>query len=35
MTKKAKAEQNDPGVDKFLAGIKDEQKRTDCLTVLD
>jgi hypothetical protein len=26
---------NDPGVDKFLAGIKDDQKRADCLTVLE
>ena len=25
---------NDPGVDKFLAGIKDDQKHADCLTVL-
>ena len=30
MTKKSKAEQNDPGVDKFLSGIKDEQKLADC-----
>lgn len=25
---------NDASVDKFLAGIKDEQKRSDCLNVL-
>jgi Domain of unknown function (DU1801) len=33
--KKPKTAANDSGVDKFLAGIKDEQKRTDCLTVLE
>jgi len=32
---KPKTQTNDPGVDKFLAGIKDEQKRTDCLSVLE
>ena len=26
---------NDPEVDKFLAGIKDDQKRADCLAVLE
>ncbi len=30
-----KTQKNDASVDKFLAGIKDEQKRTDCLTVLE
>ena len=35
MIKKAKAEQNDPGVEEFLTGIKDEQKLADCRTVLD
>ncbi len=29
-----KTQKNDAGVDKFLAGIADEQKRTDCLSVL-
>lgn len=31
---KSKTPKNDPGIDKLLAGIKDDQKRTDCLTVL-
>lgn len=26
---------NDPGVDKFIAGVKDEQKRADCLALLE
>ena len=30
-----KTQKNDAGVDKFLAGITDEQKRTDCLSVLE
>ena len=29
-----KTQKNDAGVDKFLAGIADEQKRTDCQSVL-
>ena len=29
-----KTQKNDTGVDKFLAGIADEQRRTDCLSVL-
>tara|TARA_B100001971_G_C18103836_1_gene490373 strand:+ start:210 stop:629 length:420 start_codon:yes stop_codon:yes gene_type:complete len=29
-----KTQKNDAGVDKFLAGIADEKKRTDCLSVL-
>ena len=29
-----KTQKNDAGVDKFLAGITDVQKRTDCLSVL-
>ena len=29
-----KTQKNDAGVDKFLAGIADEQKHTDCLSVL-
>ncbi len=32
---KLKTQANDPSVDKFLADIKDEQKRTDCQTVLE
>ena len=32
---KPKTRQNDPNVDKFLAKIEDEQKRADCLTVLE
>ena len=28
-------QKNDAGVEKFLAGIADEQKRTDCLAVLE
>ena len=30
-----KTQKNDAGVDKFLAGITDEQRRTDCLNVLE
>ena len=30
-----KTQKNDAGVDKFLAGITDEQKRTACLSVLE
>ena len=30
-----KTQKNDASVDKFLAGVTDEQKRTDCLTVLE
>jgi hypothetical protein len=30
-----KTQKNDAGVDKFLAGITDEQRRTDCLCVLE
>ena len=30
-----KTQKNDAGVDKFLAGITDEQRRTDCLSVLE
>ena len=30
-----KTQKNDAGVDKFLAGITDEQRRTDCLGVLE
>jgi len=29
-----KTQNNDAGVDKFLAGVADEQKRTDCLSLL-
>jgi len=29
-----KTQKNDAGVDKFLAGVADEQKRTDCLSLL-
>lgn len=32
---KPNAPANDPSVDKFLDGIKDDQKRADCLTVFD
>ena len=32
---KPKTQENDASVDKFLAGIKDDEKRTDCLTVLE
>jgi len=32
---KPKTRPNDPSVDKFLAGIKDEQKRADSLAVLE
>ena len=32
---KSKTQKNDPGVDKFLATIKDEQKLADCLKVLE
>ena len=32
---KPKVENNDASVDKFLASIKDDQERTDCLTVLE
>ena len=35
MTKKAKATQNDPGVEKFLSSIKDEQRQADCRAVLE
>lgn len=31
---KTKTQENDPGVNKFLAGIRDEHQRTDCLTIL-
>ena len=31
---KPPTQKNDASVDKFLAGIKDEQKRTDCQTLL-
>ena len=30
-----RTQKNSAGVDKFLAGITDEQKRTDCLSVLE
>ena len=30
-----KTQKNAAGVDKFLAGITDEQRRTDCLSVLE
>ena len=30
-----KTQRNDVGVDKFFGGIIDEQKRTDCLSVLE
>ena len=29
-----KTQENDASVDKFLAGVEDDEKRTDCLTVL-
>ena len=32
---KLKTQENDVSVDKFLAGIKDDQQRTDCQTVLE
>ncbi len=32
---KPKTQTNDASVDKFLAGIKDDQQRTDCLGVLE
>ncbi len=32
---KSKSQKNDPAVDKFLAGIKDEQQRSDCLAVFE
>ena len=32
---KPKTKTNDPGVDKFFAGIKDDQQRTDCQAVLE
>ena len=32
---KATTENNDPGVDEFIAGVKDDQKRADCLVVLE
>ena len=32
---KAATQNNDPGVDKFIAGVKDDQKRADCLAVLE
>ncbi len=32
---KTKTKENDPNVDKFLAGIKDEVKRSDCESVLE
>ena len=31
---KKKTQKNDPGVDKFIEGIKDEQKKADCVAVL-
>jgi hypothetical protein len=31
----AKAQDNDSEVDEFLAGVKDDQKRSDCLAVLE
>jgi hypothetical protein len=31
---KKQSQQNDPGIEKFLAAIKDEQKRADCQAVL-
>ena len=30
-----KTQKNDAAVDKFLAGVADEQMRTDCLNVLE
>lgn len=35
MTGKDKADQNEPGVEEFLAGIKDQQKFADCRTLLE
>lgn len=32
---KSKTPENDAGVDRFLAGIKDEQQRTDCLAIFE
>jgi hypothetical protein len=32
---KSKTQENDPIVDKFLAGIKDDQQRTDCLAIFE
>ncbi len=32
---KSKTQENDASVDKFLAAIKDDQKRADCLAVLE
>ena len=32
---KPKTQKNDASVDQFLAGIKDDQQRTDCLAVLE
>ncbi|QDT77620.1 hypothetical protein Mal35_10470 [Gimesia maris] len=32
---KLKTQKNDASVDQFLAGIKDEQQRTDCLALLE
>ena len=32
---KATTQNNDPGVDKFIAGVTDDQKRADCLVVLE
>jgi hypothetical protein len=32
---KPKTQKNDAGVEKFLAGIKDDQQRADCQTVLE
>jgi len=32
---KSKTQENDAGVDKFLAGIKDDQQRTDCLAIFE
>ena len=32
---KRKTQKNDAGVDKFLSGIKDDQRRTDCQAVLE
>lgn len=32
---KSKSQENDPVVDKFLASVKDDQQRADCLAVFD
>ena len=32
---KATTQNNDPRVDKFIAGVKDDHKRADCLAVLE